>query len=157
MLDRYGPIYTAAPPLAYHDAIYWIAPALYYEWSISRYVLRDAKFDARRHAEEGLRLAAPRLVAEKCPDWRRYVTVPSEHWKDDDILVLRHTLYEQPGYREIKLWRAPSNWTTFRQLDESMNVIDLPLRRLMYHGEAARGALHDDVLYVVFSTINISP
>jgi len=149
MMQIHGGYYTPPPPLTYHEEIYWPEPALFSEYRISWHVLHDAAFDARKYVDEELRIAGAREVAKQNVGWLRYVIVPSERTEDYGDLIVRHTIYEQPGYAEIKLFRAPSGWTTFRKMDDQHNVVDVPLRRLMYHGERVRGALHDGVLYVV--------
>lgn len=141
--------YSFAPPLTFDEAVYWTDDAAYSEWMISLWELEDAKADVRAYVTERLRITVKREIAKNRPTWARYTTVPSARIGNDQALVMRHTCYEQPGFREIKLFRAPARLTTLRILPEGGTVTDLPLRRLMYRGDPARGALHDSILYIV--------
>jgi hypothetical protein len=150
-MRTHGGYYTVPPPLTYHEAIYWETPAIYSEWSISPEVLYppDIAYSVRACVTENLRIVAAEEMAKQCPNWLHYTTVVSE-CERDYMIIVRHTLYEQPGYHEIKLFRAPPEQTTYRKMDDQHNVVDLFLRRLMYYGAQVRGALHDGTLYVVF-------
>lgn len=135
--------------LTYDNAIYWLNPFCYAEYRVDWHVMRDAAFDIQAYVQEQLRRTGATEMAKMHDGWLRYTTIADER-NEGDMTIFRHTLYEQPGFTEIKLLRAPNEWVVFRRFDDTTHqVVELPLRRLMYRGERVRGALHDNVLYVV--------
>jgi len=148
MIDMHNGYYTMPEPLTYSDAIYWDYPAVQQEYAISWSVLKYANVDIRAEINARIRATSRDEVRALAPDWARWITIVSEYERDY-CTIIRHTYYEQPGYKEIKLYRAPSSTQSFRIMPQGGAMIELPLRQLSYYGGTARGALHDNILYLV--------
>lgn len=146
---RYSTVY-----LTYNHAIYWLDTAYYVEYAADQSVPRHDRFGLAQRIQERLTLIAQAKAQEL--GWVAYCTVPSEHLLEVGGRVIgttyRRTLYERPGYQEVSVFQGGDALPSFRIANYAgwhSDPIDLPLRPLIYHGERARGALHDDVLYVV--------
>lgn len=144
-MDRYA-TFTRPEPLQHDAAIYWLDSAVFAEYAVSLLRHERDRWAARSVVDAELR----RAIAAEAP-WAHYST--TDETRDDaerDIRFHRRVAYEQPGYREVTRWRAPSSLMDLRLPAKGHEVVTLPLRRLSYHGEVVRAALHDGVLHVIF-------
>ena len=130
-------------PLTYDEAIYWRDESHHVEQMMSRALLKDER--ERAWAYRVARSELDHMCRDKIRElgWGAY-HIEEEERKDNLYVYLRRALYECPRYAKIELWRGPEDNPTL-----NANMVTLPLRRLMYYKERARGALHDDILYVV--------
>ena len=139
---------TMAPPLTYDPKIYWSQPIWQIDYRVSRHVLHDARFDMREHAWRHITDNITHQARKQ--QWGPYV------WRDEEIsaeygdVILHREIYSQPGFRREERWQGPPGVWTLRVMRRPGEIEELALQKLWYHGEHARGALFDDVLYVVF-------
>lgn len=142
--------YQKPKPLQTDDAIFWIEPHLRSEYYVSLEIERDAQPGTQR-AILGERDRRNRELQRMIPrEWVGVTTVDEiEHDKDRFLTIYRRRAFEQPGYERIETWRAPAHVIELRIAPQGAPIVSLDLRRLSYHGDAVRGALHDGVLYVV--------
>lgn len=145
--ERY---YQKPKPLQTDDAIFWIDPHLQSEFRVSMEIERDA-YPGTQRAILGERDGRNRALQRMIPrEWAGVTTADEiEHDKDHFLTIYRRRAFEQPGYERIEEWRVPAHITEFRIAPQGKPIIVLPLRRLSYHGQRVRGALHDGVLYVI--------
>jgi len=83
--------------------------------------------------------------------WHHYTEVESQHVQEHVPVLLRRTPYEQPGFLRILLCEGSEALMTLRVMGDDRVIVELPLRRLVYHGLVTSGALHADELYVIKS------
>ncbi len=140
------PCAAALAPLTYDAAIYWTEPRYHCEYRIDWQVFQDTRFDVREHARRNLRQLA--AIESKKADWIAYTTV-EDVFSEGNTLVIRHSLYEQPGFTKIHRYAGPPHIHQFRIQPQGGPIVTLDLRRLLCHGERARGALHGTELYVI--------
>ena len=147
---------TKTSLLTYDPTIYWLHPIWQVEWRISRHAFRAARFDVRGQARKNLTYDLEQEAKQR--QWGRYTWHDEEHSTEYGDVVIRRMVYLQPGFRRIEQWAGPDNVQTIkimRRNDQArpgdpVETQDIQLHRLWYRGWRARGALLDDVLYVVF-------
>ena len=142
---RFGPPLIA--PLRHDPEIYWLYPACYAELPISYEVFVHSGLDLT-HERHGLDVCVRK--AAHGAGWQRFV-VQWQEYNDDDrrMHIVRATGYECPLFERISVYRAPPHLRELHLRPQGADVIDLPLRRLVYHGRQERGALYENMLYVV--------
>lgn len=142
-------------PLTYDTDVYWARPIWNVEWRISRHVVYET--NAREQARKNLAYDIEQEA--KRQQWGRHTWRDEERSLEGGDIVIRRTVYLQPGFRKIEQWAGPSSIQTIRVMPRNDRAYpgdpveprEIELRPLWYRGEGARGALVEDVLYVVFN------
>jgi len=150
---NYTPIsfVTLSPPLNYEEAIYWLYPCYNHEMRVGRDAIKYERLDLLVRTREVLKHAAAKQAREL--GWHAFTTVESQWTAEYGDVFVRLATHEQPGWERIDLWRGPEESPVLRLMPQGVQVIDLPLRPLMYRGEISRAALHENVLYIVLAIV----
>lgn len=144
----HGPMIERPAPLIYDTAIYWLVGAWYFEQTIGRTMMKygQEREWALAQAKATLDHACAKKVGEL--GWRTYHAEEEER-TDDLYYYLRRTIYECPGFSEVKLFRSPHPMHDLRIAPQGGSVRSLPLYRLHYRSEIGAAALDGTTLYVV--------